>query len=470
MKKLFLFYLFILLPVLFVSACIFSSDDEAAAVSSWLSSQGMPDSYDVRVLEIESVPVVSYKSYRLDTPVTSYIYGTLGSSVSLSHDFYLDFAFNFTKGDTGLVHLFQESDSSTVALRLFPMKTLYESAIYKDSLPLKENLNVSVSWILTPYSSKKSLDSIVDEKDSVWYKSLEEFSPAKTFDSVYAISLRPDSAIYLSLPDSLVQSLKAVSYGGRLQIKLSAPEAKRVYRFVGHGNVSYQPTLKLSAKEYNLYLTPFRTATLISGEPSEDGVLYAGTTDSLIIQLDRDKILESLSEFYGDTFPWTKGNGMDVRQAVVLAEFAFEKDDSKGISEFNLPVQVVVSSFTGVGTENEERQDESYKLDKEVIVKSGHKNLVFYEGDSLHLQATYGLREFINKASDGEDLKLMLRLGYPVLEPKDTLYSNYINAEGDSVRFFLSYFDYAKYDFASALEKGVRLKLWLASKRGGTDE
>ena len=92
--------------------------------------------------------------------------------------------------------------------------------------------------------------------------------------------------------------------------------------------------------------------------------------------------------------------------------------------------------------------------------------MVFHEGDSLTLQVTYGMREFINKASDGRTFKMMMRLGYPVLQEKDDAYKNYITSKGDTSYVFLSQFDYARYDFTESMKKPATLKLWLASKRG----
>ncbi len=465
------------LPVLLLSACILGSDDEAAAVSTWLSEQGLPENYKVGLLEIPNVSVKNFKSYRDESPINAYGYGTVGASAGLTHDLYLDFAFNFKKGDTAIIQAFKKNDSSTVALRLYPEADLYKSAFLKDSVPFKETLDISVSWIFQKFSSARALDSLVKTYDTTWYKTLgENFEPDETFDSSYTISVRADSAVFLKMPESFVKTLQEVSFGGRVQLKLSAPKAKRAYRFSGYGNVSRLPAFKLASHDSTLLLTPFREAVVIyseSGE-SQDGVLYGGVQDSLVFELDGDQILKALSEFYGDEFPWKQGNGMDVRQAVVLAQFAFPKNDAAGFSEFGLPIQTVVSSFKHlnedqIADKEDDRRDELYKLNRELIKKSGHPNLIFYEGDSLYLQATYGMRDFINRASETDELKLMLRLGYPVLEPKDTIYSNYINAEGDTIFFFSEYFDYAKYDFSSALEGGVNLKLWLASKRGAGD-
>jgi hypothetical protein len=184
-----------------------------------------------------------------------------------------------------------------------------------------------------------------------------------------------------------------------------------------------------------------------------------------VLEISGSEIMNALADFYGDEFPWEKGNKMDVRQAVVLAEFTVPTNDAGSVSELGQPIQVVVSSFEEADS-TENRRDELYKLNIPEIKKSGHPNLVFYGKDSISLQVTYGMRDFLNRAAEMENLKVMLRLGYPVLAPKDTIYNDYINAEGDTVRFFFDYFDYAKYDFAPMFENGVNMKLWLASKRG----
>ena len=108
---------------------------------------------------------------------------------------------------------------------------------------------------------------------------------------------------------------------------------------------------------------------------------------------------------------------------------------------------------------------EAYKLNKSLIVSKGHPNMVFYEGDSLTLQVTYGLRDFINRARDGRTLKMMMRLGYPVLQDKDSTYADR-KVDGDTSYVFFSHFDHARYDFSSAMKQPSTLKLWLANKRG----
>lgn len=465
MKKSFFLCISVLISLLCFFACGFDSDGESSAVNSWLSDQGMPSSYKVNLVEIPGVPVVSGETFRQVKPMTGYVMASLGKVNDLSHDMYMDFAFNFKKGDTAFIRKFKEDDSASIALRLFPEKGFYSADVMKDSLPIEEEVEVNVSWIFETYESSTLLNKVLDIKDSAWYESFEDWQPTETFDSTYSLSIKKDSAVFLNMPESLVKEIQKVKLGARIQLKVSAPNASRAYRFSGHGNSSYMQSLQLRSNDRTMLLTPFRSAYTMEGESLGDKTLYGGTRDSLVLEISGEKIMEALSEFYGDEFPWEKGNKMDVRQAVVLAEFTIPTNDAGGVSELGLPIQVVVSSFEDVDT-TEYRRDELYKLNIPEIKESGHPNLVFNDRDSISLQVTYGMRDFLNRASEMENLKVMLRLGYPVLSPKDTIYNDYINAEGDTVYFFFDYFDYAKYDFAPMIENGVNMKLWLASKRG----
>jgi hypothetical protein len=109
---------------------------------------------------------------------------------------------------------------------------------------------------------------------------------------------------------------------------------------------------------------------------------------------------------------------------------------------------------------------EAYKLNKSLVASEGHPNMVFYDGDSLTLQVTYGLRDLINRAQEGSTFKMMMRLGYPVLQDKDSTYSDHRTSSGDTSYVFFSHFDHARYDFSTSMKQPSTLKLWLANKRG----
>ena len=101
------------------------------------------------------------------------------------------------------------------------------------------------------------------------------------------------------------------------------------------------------------------------------------------------------------------------------------RDDSKGSNEFGYPIQVVVGSYVD-SADGQIRRMENYRLNDDLILEEGHQNLIFHKGDSLSLQLTYGMRDFLNKASDGRSMKFIMRLGYPFLQEKDTTYSDYV--------------------------------------------
>ena len=107
--------------------------------------------------------------------------------------------------------------------------------------------------------------------------------------------------------------------------------------------------------------------------------------------------------------------------------------------------------------------------------------MIFHDGDSLTIQLTYGVREFLNKASDGRNMKFMMRMGLPYLQEKDPTFTDYTKSRKDTIETdsgdsivsvtdtllqYVNYFDYARYDFSTSLENPMTLKLWLASRRG----
>lgn len=449
-----------------LTACLFDSED--TALSGWLSNQGLPDSYKVQTLTIDGLSPVSAKTYEGTKVYSASDRATLGTQAGITHDLVLDIVFQ----DSSFFADLSEWDSAGSFIALSFLHPFYSSDyIPGDSLPYEETLELKVSWKVESGKSKKFNDSIAENiPDSTWYAELEEWEPDASADTTYDISVdASDSVITVDLPDALIDDIKEAGPACRVQIRLSAPDAKHVYRFYGPNIDSFKPVFRMlsrSAPEYK-NAPPFRMANvLIYNEDCGDClVLHGGILDSLVVEFPSKEILDALSDFYGDAFPFDEGDGYDVRQAVVLAQLTFARDDSESLSELGMPVQVVVGSFLdSMGTEI--RKMEAYKVNRPQVAESGHPNMVFYEGDSLSLQVTIGMRDFINQAKDGRNFKMMMRLGYPVLQPKDSLYKNYETEDGDTSYVFFSHFDYNRYDFTSMLNQPATLKLWLATKRG----
>ncbi len=489
-KKKLYFWSFFAAIAFVLSACIFESDDDG--LETWLSDRGMPSSYLVQTLTINDIKVASAEMHLDTLPKSADAYAVLGHVSNMSHDVVMDIGF---RSDTSFLNKLKASDTSGAFLGLFWLRSLYNSKIFpSDSLPYEEDLAVNISWKLETSTNKKFLDSIMEITDSTWYEELTEWEADGSLDTVFKVKMaKGDTSIRLDLPSELVKSLKEMKGSARLQLRLSAPTASRIYRFYGDATY-YPPVLGLYA-DSTTYLNPapnpFRMASLVKNEEdcSDCLVLHGGVKDSLVVELPSEPILEALSEFYGDEFPYTEGDKNDVRQTVVHAQITMARDDSKGSNEMGWPIQVTVGSYVdSTDRTYSEDDDERYlrmemlRLDTATILKSGYPNLVFHKGDSLTLHVTFGARDFINKASDGRNLKFAIRLSKPFLQDKHTVYADYrVNeadtiykadgnpvymTKGDTVLKFFNFYDYARYDFSTAVENPVSLKLWLASKRG----
>ena len=86
MKKTMFLYLFVLIPLLGIMACVFDSDNEG--VGSFLDHEGLPLNYKVETLTIEGIEPSSVKSYFDDYPYSANGRAVLGTSFDLNHDLF----------------------------------------------------------------------------------------------------------------------------------------------------------------------------------------------------------------------------------------------------------------------------------------------------------------------------------------------------------------------------------------------
>lgn len=460
-KSVLLFGLFFLLVL---SAC----DSDRTGTSAWLKDQGFPMNYEVQTLTIGGLKASAQVGFDSIPRKQSY-QGVLGKVSNVNHELVFDIGFR----DSSFFSRFAKSDSIAAFIALYLDADFYTKTGF-DSLPLKENLELKISWILDAGNGRPFIDSIGSIKDSVWLSELRGWDKPESFDTVYALSLSSlDSVIRLDLPEVLIKQLAKVKDGLRLQLRLSSENSKRLYRLTGPNSDRY-PLFRLRVTNEDFKtVSPFRMALVSTKQESCSGcpVLHGGILDSMVVALPGKDILKALSEFYNDSFPNPIGDGIDVRQAVVMAQLIMQKTDTEEGSEIGFPVQVAVASITLDDAGDDYAQtSESYKLNQKLIHENGHPNLVFCPGDSLFLQVTSGMRSYINNAVNEEDsLRVVLRLGYSMLEPNDTLYYNYVNSEGDSIRIFLNHLTYSRYDFSESIKNPMQLKLWLATKRGGEE-
>ncbi len=478
-----------------LTSCLFDSDDNG--LESWLSDRGLPNNYQVQTLSIDNIKPSSVEVNFDMRPKSADVNAVLGHVSNLTHDLVFDLAYS----DTSFMKKMSKSDTAGAFLILSWLKPFYNAKQYpSDSLPFDDELEVTVSWKLETNnkdSYKSYFNKITKIADSTWYKELKEWKSDGSADTVVNMKrVKNDTtaAVRLDLPSALVKELKKVKGSAHLQLRLSAPNAPRLYRFYGDASTSYPPSLVLYS-DSTTYMkptpTPFRMANIVKNEEEcpECAILHGGGVfDSLVVEIPSEPILEALSEFYGDEFPFIKGDSNDVRQTVIHAQITMARDDSKGSNELGLPIQIVAGSYVDSAdmryldtADLRYRRMERYRLDTAVILSEGHQNLVFHEGDSLTLQLSYGFRDFLNKASDGRSLKFSMRIGWPFLQEKMTVYrdtiitkkTKVVSAKGDTtyktkndtLYKYFGYFDYARYDFSTAMENPMTVKLWLASKR-----
>lgn len=463
MKKACLLFFFAFLPVLGLVGCLFDSSGDA--LSSWLKDEGLPSSYKVQTLDIDSIYPASFAVGFDSTPRAQYYQGVLGSVNGMNHELVMDFCFK----DASFFTKFDSADSAAAFLALYPDSGFYAKAGLSDSLPLSEDLKIHFSWKIELGAGSSYLDSIGDIKDSVWLRTLRGWPDSViAFDTTYAFKISSlDSAVRIDLPDTLVRCLQKIQNAARVQLRMSAPGSKRLYRFTGPSSddIPFMRMRVTNSSYKNVW--PFRMAIVSTSKETCSGcaVLHGGVLESLVVDLPGEKVLSALQDFYGDDFPYTEGDSMDVRQAVVLARLTMPRSSSTEGSELGFPVQVAAASFID-SSGKQVQVSEAYKLNKDYIVKNGHPNVVFFPGDSLALQMTYGMRSFINRAASGVKLRVVLRLGYSMLAPYDTLYYDHENDAGDSVYIFMDYLTYSRYDFTKEMKSPMSLKLWLATKRG----
>lgn len=448
-----------------LTSCLFDTDD--SGVSSWLSTHGMPDSYKVQVLDIGGLKPVSVEpGFKSEPKIIDSTTFLLGTSSNVSYDMFLEFLFAESEKNRNKL---QNADSLASLITFCWLQKLYKNSEFpKDSLPDSTSFDVNVGWKIEYVANEDKLKKLADGKDSLWLESLKEWEPENSADTVFKITYnsKDTSIVSLDLPAALMDDVKKMKYGARLQMKISVLKSERLYRFYGVGT-KLTPYMFLFANDSSVHsFSPYRAANLpVNNEDCSDcPVVHGGGSDSIVIELPGDKILEAVQEAYKDSPLENKGEGYDVRQTVSLAQLTMARDDASGQSEFGLPIQVVVGSFVD-SADTQVRKMESYRLNKNLILSEGHPNLIFHDGDSLSLQITQGVRDLVNKAEEGRNLRIVVKMGYPFLQEKDTMYTDYIY-DGDTSRVFLNHFDHGRYDFSKTVENSMSLKLWMSSKRG----
>jgi hypothetical protein len=396
---------FLLIPLLCLIFAACSSDD--SAIQDWFKDQGIATSYgkDSTVIEvlIKDATIDFDSSARM---VSLYEAAVLGNVNGVEQMLYF-----------GLEVL--DALSSVWKLRT---DSIFYKDIYSGKVPDEQKvINADFCWFIEGENKTQSdsLWLLLQNASSMECKPIENFEwKAGTSQDTFEVSLPKE---FLDLRRSafadtlrLLASIKLRTDNTVLRI---APPSKADIPGL---RVAQSGLLRVAQK------------TIISDEEC-NLCLHSGVRESLSvafeIQNEEDK---------------TKMQG----KTVVFAELVVPKTSDTTGSELGLPVPVLVSG-------------EGYRVHTDYVEKYGHPNLVFWEGDSLKLQVTNGMRNYAISDSLPEDsLNFTLRLDFPMLNPRSPTFCNsyyYYCSE----KYFAYGHAYARYNFSSLGEgKTAKLKLW----------
>lgn len=461
----------VLVPLIGLVSCIFDSSG-TSSYTSWLQDNGFPANYKVETLQIDAVPTVSSSVGFDSTPVKQLYRATLGNVPGTTQSLLFDIAF---RDSSFLANARATGVEPTMSLRL-RTDSIFYATHYSGSYPLSDSLQVRYSWRLDAGHGSSFIDSVGEITDSVWLATWRDTAvPNDSADTAFTWSIAAAlDSFDLPIPSKLAKAFVAVTDAQHLQLKIQLVGGNRMLRVrsLNWSTVSI-PRFILNAGSLTKNVYSFRLAQ--QTRLTEDActsclMLHGGIRESLVVEFDAAPIMDALRKHYGDDFP-LNDSAMDVRQTVVMAQIAVPRSSSTDGSELGLPVPVfaysLLDSLKGDGSYSQ--YTEGYKLDSADIATNGHPNLLYYPGDTLKLQISKALRHYINTAAvQGQSsFRVVLRMGRPMLSPKDTYYYDHTDSDGNTVRIFSDNAAFARYDFASVFAKGtpVRMKLWITSTR-----
>jgi hypothetical protein len=254
--------------------------------------------------------------------------------------------------------------------------------------------------------------------DSLWLKFTETFMKCENINLEWKAGSSRDT-FYISLPTELLE-LKFDTLRLLAGIKLLTNNA--VLRIAPPSTSDIPGLLRVAQK------TRFTENC--------DKCLRAGVRESLDVVFEIDK------------------NEIKTNKTIVFAQLVLPKSSHTTGSELEYPVPVYVYSDGSL---------EDYRVDTAFVNKyGGHPNLLFWGDDTLKLQVTKNLRNYINVAKNATDLpklKFTLRLGNPMLNPKSLYFYNSVYS---SEKVFSDRPAYSSYDFSTTFAGKAKLRLWYA--------
>jgi hypothetical protein len=372
------------------------SSDDSSALNEWFIDNGIASSYGLQQEEIYLSVEKSFTGANNSAYLVS-SYAALGNTNGVEQMLYF-----------GLEVL--NPLSSVWKLRT---DSIFYKDIYDGKIPdWQKTINAEFCW----------REESETQNDTTWLKFSNEPSDCKPIKSFSLKAGTSQDTFYVSLPDEFLNLRRNVS-ADTLRLLTSIRLLDNTVLRIAKPLIADIPGLLRVAQK-----------TIISKKCEQ--CLHAGVGESLSVAFNikaEDKI---------------KIAG----KSVVFAELIIPKSSDATGSELERPVPVYVYSSDG--------NLEDYRVDTAYVKEHGHPNLVFWEGNSLRLQVTQSLRNYVNAANSQEDaLGFTLRLGTPMLNPKSYYFYNL-----SSSKVFSDRFAFALYDFSSALapDEQVKLRLWFA--------
>jgi len=394
-------FLILLLCALF-AAC---SSDETTTLKEWFDDQGIATSYGKLYKEIDVSLKKESSSLGYDT--AAYIvssYAALGNVNNVEQMLYFGL-------DVG---------SSLSPVWKLRADSVFYTEIYDGKVPEEyKNIEARFYWLWENKNETKH--------DTTWLKFQEPFKDSADISINWETGGTRDT-FSLSLPEALLTEFSSLrASAGDTTLKLLA----------GIKTLSSDKILRLAPPSISDIPNILRVAQKTYAESCGPLCLYSGIRESLnvVIEVDKNKIIAG--------------------KTVVFAQLVLPKSINTTINELGLPLPVYVYVYNNGNMED-------YKIDTAFVKDYGHPNIVFWESDTLKLQVTKNLRNYVNISKNATNLPdtigFTLRLGTPMLNPK-SLY--FYNPTYGTEKVFADRPAYSSYDFNTVFE-GAKLRLWYA--------
>ena len=481
----------LILSSLGVLSCVFSDSGDS---SSWFKANGVPSTTRVVALSLDSVAPVSARTGLDSLPYQAQTTGSLGQTNGTRQELFLTMMVTDT-----VAHKWLDSVSgSWSALQLALDSGFYAAGYTGHALPLTDEVVARFSWKIMSDMTITQKDSVLNTLDSNWWKVLREQVRGNvqwdTASASYSLNLTTVKApIRLRFPEALQTALQGASGMFHLQLRVTLQSASRVYRVNGpNSHLDVTPQLLFvrpivdttganpdSTKTYvalaDSTLSKVRMAQVgfITETCSDCLVLHGGMRESLLVEIPGPLVWEALKQKLGDSLLQHPGqtDSLYLDQFVLMASIDIPSDTGSTGSEMGYPVPVLAYSPLAAQPQSGTLAavvTETRIIDTAEVLATGHSNLLYYPAhDTLQIQVTQGFRHWLEAARMGTPLRTSLRLGRPMVSPKEYHSTDYTTINGTdttNVQIYSKYPSHSRWNLGSPESLRFRVRLWLTER------